>query len=125
MTQIRTDIADDAAIAALPAQRRRKEYYLGNGLHLVVTAVGVRQFVVYGRAVTAEGWVKSKPHVIGYWPTIGLKKAREYAAHYRARQAVSATLPCTPRSATRPCEPVLLQDTLQLPWSPKDIEDAN
>lgn len=119
MTQIRTDILDDFTLAALPRGRRSRSYYLGSGLHVVVLPDGRRKFVVYDRTAGREGWMKSRPHLIGCWPTISLKKAREYAAGYQQQRKTRRR--STAESTTmQPCKAVLLQDALHPPWTPED-----
>jgi hypothetical protein len=120
MTQIRTDITDDAGVAGLPAGKRSQTYYLGRGLHAVVTPSGKRKFIVYVQATAPVGWPRSKKRLIGYWPTVSLKKARELAGAYRIEAAKTCRMPPPPAETLTACEPILLQDTLHPPWTPED-----
>ena len=117
MSRIRLDITTDAHIAALPNAKRSREYFLGSGLCLVTMKNGKRKFVVYARAVTIAGWVKSKPHLIGYWPTVGIAAARTFAREYRALATQQSKLVEVQRvPVSRPCNPITLQDALHTPW---------
>lgn len=123
MTQIRTDITDDAGVAGLPAGKRSQTYYLGRGLHAVVTPSGKRKFIVYVQATAPVGWPRSKKRLIGYWPTVSLKKARELAVAYRAEAA--KTCWTAPPKSVPTYKPILLQDTLHPPWTPEDTTNED
>lgn len=118
--KIRTDITDDAALAALTCGQRSATYYLGRGLHVVVTPGGKRKFIVWVQALAAVGWPRSKKRVIGYWPTVSLEKAHELAVAYRIEAAKTCRMPPPPAETLTACEPILLQDTLHPPWTPED-----
>lgn len=118
--KIRTDITDDAALAALTCGQRSATYYLGRGLHVVVTPGGKRKFIVWVQALAAVGWPRSKKRVIGYWPTVSLEKAHELAVAYRIEAAKACRLSLPSVVAAPPCTPILLQDALHPPWTPED-----
>lgn len=115
MTSIRTDITDDAGIAALPTARRSVEYFLGDGLYLAVTPKGARKFIAYIPIAKNEGWIKSKPRVVGHWPTMSVAKARELAKQHRTK-AVKQIKRRRMAIPDREYSPVTLQDALQPPW---------
>lgn len=82
----------EAHIANLPVKSRRVNYYLGQGLAIIVIPDGRRYFTVYAAITASEGWRKEVQRSLGYWPRLGLEEARRQALHYRTLAAAGVDI---------------------------------
>ena len=84
MTVVKSTAWTEQEIENLPTPvQRKKNYYLGKGLTVVVTPIGGRYFTLYATLTSREGWFKRVQRMLGYWPEMSLDEARRQALYYR------------------------------------------
>ena len=84
MTVVKSTVWTEQEIENLPTPaQRKKNYYLGKGLTVVVMPTGKRYFTLYATITTSDGWFKRVQRMLGYWPEMSLDEARRQALYYR------------------------------------------